>query len=115
MLNFNIASTPGNALFLEELQNTINEHYRNLYTKDQNDRNKLGIAIDDDKHHLNYKIPGDNFQLVHHMRNNRISLVNYTAVFIGCNILLQIEYEKHEDNARNLSNLHGVLIKSDSK
>ena len=70
---------------------------QNLCVKDQNVRNKFRV-VDDDKHDLNYKTPTDNLQLLCHVCDNRIGLVNYTAVLAGCNLVLRTEYEKHEDN-----------------
>ena len=40
----------------------------------------MSIVIDDDKYHLNCKIPTDNLYLTKHIRDNYIGLVNYIAV-----------------------------------
>lgn len=42
----------------------------------------MRIIIDNDKNHVNYKIPTDNLWLILHIRDNRVGLVNCTAVVI---------------------------------
>ena len=53
----------------------------------------MSLVIHNDKHHLNYKIAIDNLQLIRHIRNNRLGLVNHTAVLIGSNLIIRSNYK----------------------
>ena len=48
----------------------------------------MSVVIDDDKHHLNYKIPTDYLRFTRHIRNNRLDMVNHTVALPGTNIIL---------------------------
>ena len=53
----------------------------------------MSTCIDDDKHHINYKIMTDHLRLTRYVRENCTGLVNHT----GSCMVICVEYEKHED------------------
>ena len=59
----------------------------------------MSTVIDDDKYHLNWKIPADNLGFIRHIWDNWIDLVNYVAALTSTNTILRTEYEKSDNNA----------------
>ena len=66
--------------------------------KDWDVNDTMSVVIDDDKHHLNYKILTDNLRFTRHIRDNMLGMVNHTVALTGTNDILWNEHEKHSDS-----------------
>ena len=78
MPNHEIITSPGIIPFWEIIQGAVNSHYRNVYVKDWDASDTMSVVIDDVKYHLNYKVTTDYLWLIHHIRENRLGMVNHT-------------------------------------
>ena len=92
--NHEIITSLGIMPFWETIQCAANAHYHNLYVKDWDMNNTMSAVVDNDKVHLNYKTPADNFRSTCHVRDNRLGIANHTAALTGTNLILCNEYEK---------------------
>ena len=57
----------------------------------------MSAVIDDDKHHINYKVSTNNLRLECHIRDNRLGRMNHDVALTGANLIFWNECEKPSD------------------
>ena len=95
MPNHKIAIALRTCHFWQRAQDFVNEHCRNLCVTDWNINDMMSVVVDDDKVHLNFKIPTDNLRSTRHMRDDRIGLVSHNAALTTSNMIIRSEFEKN--------------------
>ena len=98
MPNHEIITSPGDILFWEIIQCTVNTHHRNICAKDWDANDTMSVVTDDDEHHLNCKIPADNLRFSRHVRDNRLGMVNHAVTLTGTKITSRNDHEKHSES-----------------
>ena len=80
--------------FWQILEDVLNKHFRALCVLDWDISKRMSIIIDNDKYHLNCKIPTDNLHFIRHIRDSLISLVNYAPVLTASSVVVRVKYGK---------------------